>query len=281
MFIRGATLAVMVLTTLSCSQQAALARIITAKGTVNPTAIITVGSTISGSILSVDCATNATVTKGQVCAQIDPRPFERALDVARAALATARAQLTKDTATLNNAKATYDRNTILAAHGVVAKAEFANIEMAYEQEQAQFEVDKATIEQREAQVAAAELNLNYTKITSPIDGVVLDRRIAVGETVAASFEVPTLFMIASDLSHLHVVLQIGETDIGTIKAGDHAMLALTAYPSRRFKGSVARIGNNPRVLDGIPAYEVDVDVDNADLSLKPGMSASVDIETGG
>lgn len=260
---------------------AACAGTLTVNGALAPASIVTVGTTLSGAVQEVACSANAAVTKDQVCVTIDPRPYERALEIARANLATARAQLDKDSASLANAKGTFQRKSTLAAQGVVARVTVGDFETSYQQAEAQLALDRATIEQRQAQIAAAELNLSYTKIASPIAGTILETKVAAGETVAAGLEVPALFVVASDLRRLHIVLDVGEADIGRVKTGDRAAISAKAFADRHFDGKVGQIGNLPKVAGGETSYQVVVEVDNADLALRPGMSAAVEIETAG
>ena len=263
------------------SASPAQARTITVNGTLRPIASVTLGSSVSGTVQEVACETNNAVRKGQVCARIDPRPFDRAVELARAKLAAAVAQLEQRTAALTFAKANYERNSALAERGVVARNTFEGIRSTYEQTQAQVNLDKAQIERRQAELATAELDLGYTQIASPIDGVVLQRMIAAGETVASNFQTPTLFVIATDLSRMHLTARIGESDIGELRAGDQAHFTVKAYPARQFTGKIGMIGDTPVTVGSEVTYEVVIEVENKDLSLKPGMTAVLKLNTMG
>ena len=260
---------------------AASAGALTVNGAITPANIVTVGTTLSGAVQEVSCSVNAPVAKDQVCVTIDPRPYERALAIARANLAAAEAQLGKDAASLANAKLTFQRKSTLAAQGIVARVTVNDFETTYQQAEAQLALDTAIIEQRKAQIAAAELTLGYTKIASPISGIILETKVAAGETVTAGLEVPALFVVASDLRRLRIVLNVGEADVGRIKAGDAASILAKAFPDRHFNGKIGQIGYVAKVAGGQTSYPVVVDVDNADLALRPGMSAAVEIATSG
>jgi HlyD family secretion protein len=260
---------------------AALARSVTATGVLKPISTVTLGTNVSGSIQELSCEVNANVRRGQICARIDPRPYQRALEASRAELATAIAQLEQHAAGLAQAKAAYQRNATLLERGVVTKASYEGLESLYKQALAQIELDKAVIEQRKAQLATAELNLGYTQIVSPIDGVVLDRRIQVGETVSANFQSPALFVVASDLTRMHAVVRINETDIGAFRSADKAKLIVKAFPNQKFSGKVHQIRYVPEAAGNVVSYEVLIDVENIELYLRPGMSVAVEIDVTG
>ena len=258
---------------------AASARTIVSTGTLNPVTTVTVGSQVSGVVQDVLCDFNSVVKKGQVCARIDQRPFQRAVDQARANLANAKALLEQHQASLAYLKASLDRNTTLAQRGVVSKDAFESVQSNYGQAMAQIDVDKAVIAQRQAELGIAELNLGYTNIESPIDGVVLSRVVSPGATLAASFQAPTLFVIASDLTKLQLIANVTEADIGTIKPGDQATFTVKAFGDRGFKCSVAQVRNAPEAGRSDVSYAVVLEVDNADRILKPGMTASIRLVT--
>ena len=261
------------------SAPAVLARTISSTGTLNPVATVTVGSFVSGIVDAVSCDFNAIVKKGQVCARIDPRPFQKSVDLARASLANVKAQLEQHQASLTYVKASFERQSTLVQRGVVSKDAFESVQSSYGQVRAQIDVDRAGIAQRQAELDVAELNLGYTDIVSPIDGVVLARKVAVGETIAANFQVPSLFVIASDLRKLQLLSTVGEGDIGALKEGDAATFTVKAYPARTFSAKVLQIRFAPDQLRSEVGYGVVLDVDNADLQLKPGMTAAVRFTT--
>ena len=252
----------------------AVTRAVTATGTVNPVLTIIVGSYVSGVIQDIHCDYNTEVKQGQICAKIDPSPYQTVVDQNKANLGVARAQLEKDKANLEYAQLTYDRSARLAQTNAVSKDVLDNAKSALDQARAQIGVDDATIAQREAQLAAAEVNLGYTNIISPVDGTVVSRNVTVGQTVAASFQTPTLFLIATDLTKMQVDTNVSESDIGGIKNGDKAFFTVDAFPKRTFEGTVTQVRQSPQNIQNVVTYDVVVSVDNTDLALKPGMTAA-------
>ena len=196
----------------------AVTRAVTATGTVNPVLTIIVGSYVSGVIQQLYCDYNTQVKKGQICAKIDPRPYQTIVDQDKANLAVAQAQLDKDDANLAYAKLNYERNLRLAETNAVSKDTADNAKNLHDQAQAQIEFDQATIALRQAQLDAAQINLDYTNIISPVDGTVVSRNVTMGQTVAASFQTPTLFLIATDLTTVQVDTNVSESDIGGIRS---------------------------------------------------------------
>jgi HlyD family secretion protein len=252
-------------------------RMVSTTGTVNPELTIIVGSYVSGIIKDMFCDYNTQVKTGQVCAKIDPRPYQTTVDQAKANLAVGRAQLQKDQAALSYAKSNYERNATLAKSNAVSQDVADNARSNFEQAQAQLSFDQATIEQRQAELDAAQVNLDYTDIVSPVDGTVVSRNITIGQTVAASFQTPTLFLIASDLTKMEVDTNVSEGDIGGIKLDDKALFSVDAFPDRIFQGRVTQIRQSPQTVQNVVTYDVVVSVANTDLALKPGMTAAVRI----
>jgi HlyD family secretion protein len=251
-----------------------VSRAVTATGTVNPVLTIIVGSYVSGVIQDINCDYNTEVKKGQVCAKIDPRPYQTVVDQNKANLAQAKAQLVKDQANFDYAKLNYDRNARLAQTNAISKDTLDIARNALDQAAALIGVDRAIIEQRQAQLEAAQVNLGYTNIVSPVDGTVVSRNVTQGQTVAASFQTPTLFLIATDLTKMQVDTNVSESDIGGIKDGDKATFTVDAFPKRSFEGSVTQVRQSPQTVQNVVTYDVVVSVDNADLALKPGMTAA-------
>jgi HlyD family secretion protein len=248
--------------------------VVTATGTVNPVLTIIVGTYVSGVIQELSCDYNTRVKQGQICAKIDPRPYQTVVDQNKANLAEAKAQLQKDRANLAYAELTYERNARLAQTSAVSKETLDNAKSLLDQARAQIGVDEATIAQRQAQLATAEVNLGYTNIVSPVDGTVVSRNVTVGQTVAASFQTPTLFLIATDLTQMQVDTNVSESDIGGIKEGNRANFTVDAFPKRTFAGTVSQVRQSPQTLQNVVTYDVVVGVDNSDLALKPGMTAA-------
>jgi HlyD family secretion protein len=252
----------------------AVTRAVTATGTVNPVLTIIVGTYVSGVIQDLSCDYNTQVKRGQICAKIDPRPYQTVVDQNRANLNAAKAQLDKDKANLVYAKLFYDRMLGLAKTNAVSKDSLDSAKNLYDQAAAQVGVDEATIAQHEAQLATAQVNLDYTNIVSPVDGTVVSRNVTMGQTVAASFQTPTLFLIATDLTKMQVDTNVSESDIGGTKEGYKALFTVDAYPKRTFEGTVTQVRQSPQTVQNVVTYDVVVSVDNTDLALKPGMTAA-------
>ncbi len=257
----------------------AVVRAVTATGTINPVLTIIVGTYVSGVIQELYCDYNTQVKKGQICAKIDPRPYQTIVDQDKAIVAVAKAQLEKDKANLEYAKVNFGRNTLLAQQKSIALDTVDQAKSVYHQAQAQVMVDEAAIQQREAELATAQVNLGYTNITSPVDGTVVSRNVTQGQTVAASLQTPTLFLIASDLTKMEVDTNVSESDIGAIREANPATFTVDAYPGRSFAGSVVQVRQAPQTIQNVVTYDVVVGVANPDLLLKPGMTATTKIVT--
>lgn len=257
----------------------AVTRTVSASGTINPVLTVIVGTYVSGVIESVSCDFNTQVKKGQLCAKIDPRPFESAVDQAAANLATAKAQLVKDQANLAYAQTSNERSSRLLSIGGVSQEQADLAKNAYDQAKAQVMLDEATIKQREAALKSAQISLGYTNIYSPVEGVVVSRNVTVGQTVAASFQTPTMFLIAADLTKMEVDASVGEGDIGMIKIGDEVTFTVEAYPGQTFRGVVSQVRQSPQTVQNVVTYDVVITFDNKNLLLKPGMTATTRIIT--
>jgi HlyD family secretion protein len=162
----------------------------------------------------------------------------------------------------------------LSKTNAVSKDSLDNAKNLLDQARAQVGVDEAVIAQRTAQLATAQVNLDYTNIVSPVDGTVVSRNVTMGQTVAASFQTPTLFLIATDLTKMQVDTNVSESDIGEIKEGNKALFTVDAYPKRTFEGAVTQVRQSPQTVQNVVTYDVVVSVDNLDLALKPGMTAA-------
>ena len=246
-------------------------------GTVNPVVTVQVGSYVSGVIQALHCDYNTVVKAGQLCAKIDPRPYQLAVDQSTANLASAKAQLAKDRASLAYAKTNYERDLSLLKEGVVSQDTVDTDKSAYAQGKAQIALDQATIQQHQAALNAAQVNLGYTNIVSPVDGIVISRNIDVGQTVAASFQTPTLFLIAKDLTKMQVDTNVSESDVGGAKLGQKASFTVEAYPNKVFWGQVTQIRQAPITVQNVVTYNVVVSVENPQLELLPGMTANTRI----
>jgi HlyD family secretion protein len=256
-----------------------IVRSVIATGTVNPVTVVQVGSYVSGPISAIYADFNAPVKAGQLIAKIDPRPFQAQVDLSRAALANTRAQLQKDQANLNYQKITWQRDALLLKQDVISHDALDSQFSTYKQAQAQTGLDQASIQQQAASLKAAELNLNYTNIISPVDGTVVSRNVDVGQTVASSFQTPTLFLIARDLTKMQVDTNVSESDIGDIKSGQGAAFTVDAFPGREFQATVGQVRQAPITVQNVVTYDVVVEVANPEMQLKPGMTANVTVVT--
>jgi HlyD family secretion protein len=256
-----------------------IVRSVTATGTVNPVITVQLGTYVSGPIIAIYKDYNAPVTKGQLIAKIDPSTYQVTVDVARATLANSLAQLGKDNADLDYKKVTYDRNLALYKADAVSKDTLDSAYSAWQMDVAQIKLDHANIQQQTANVKAAEVNLNYTNIVSPVDGTVVSRNVDVGQTVAASFQTPTLFLIAKDLTKMQVDSNVSESDIGYVRQGQKATFRVDAFPDRDFEGVVSQVRQAPITVQNVVTYDVVVSVENPELLLKPGMTANVNVVT--
>jgi HlyD family secretion protein len=260
-------------------ERGSVATTVTATGTVNPVTTVQVGTYVSGPIHALYVDYNSPVTKGQLVAKIDQAPFLVKVHEAEANLANARAKVEKDRADLDFKKLTLNRNRELRANNLIAQNDVDTAKSNYDQAVAQLDLDKAGVQQAEASLEEARINLAYTDITSPVDGVVVSRNVDVGQTVAASFQTPTLFLIAQDLTKMQVDTNVSESDIGGVAQGQTASFTVDAYPGKEFHGTVAQVRNAPITVQNVVTYDVVIAVDNSNLELKPGMTATVTITT--
>jgi HlyD family secretion protein len=252
-------------------------RTVTATGTVNPILTVIVGSYVSGTIVSLSCDYNTVVKVGQVCAKIEPRPYQTAVDQAKANIAVAKAQLEKDKANRDYAEINNRRLQLLVKQDSTSKDAADLAKSAFAQAQAQVGLDQATIEQRQAELEAAQVNLDYTNIVSPVDGIVISRNVTQGQTVASSLQTPTLFLVGTDLAKMQVDTNVSESDIGGVREGAAASFTVDAYGKRVFNGKVVQVRQSPQTVQNVVTYDAVVGVDNRDLALMPGMTAETRI----
>ncbi|NTU43633.1 MAG: efflux RND transporter periplasmic adaptor subunit [Nitrospirales bacterium] len=252
---------------------------VTATGTINAVTTVQVGTQVSGTIKDLSVDFNTPVKKGQLIAQIDPATFDAQVGQSRADLLSTKADLARGEAALLDARRTSDRNKQLFTRNLIARAELDTSETAVATAEAQVAAFRARVAQSEAALRYAEINLRYTRIISPVDGVVISRNVDVGQTVAASFQTPTLFTIAKDLTKMQIDTNVDEADIGKVKVDQDVDFTVDAYPGETFKGAVSQVRNAPIVVQNVVTYDVIVKVDNTDLKLKPGMTANVAIIT--
>ncbi len=238
-------------------------RAVTATGTVNPELTVIVGTYVSGVIQQLFCDYNTEVKAGQICAKIDPRPYQATLDQYTGQLLRDQAIVAKDRANL----ARYQR---LAAENSIARQQAEDQAYVVQQDEGTVKLDQGLVE-------GAQFNLGYTDIISPVDGTVVSRNVTQGQTVAASFQTPTLFLIASDLKRMQVDTNVSESDIGGIKEGDEASFTVDAFPTRTFQGKVSQVRQSPQTVQNVVTYDVVISIDNSELALKPGMTAAARI----
>lgn len=237
---------------------------VTATGTLSAVTTVQVGSQVSGVIARLYADFNSRVKRGQLLAELDPTPFQ-------AQVAQQRANLTKAEVDAANFKISLDRQARLLKAGLAAQAD-------YDAAKAQYDGARAQVAQTTAALTQSETNLQYTKIVSPIDGVVVDRQYDVGQTVAASFQAPTLFSIAQDLTKMQVQADVDQSDIGRVQIGQPARFTVDAYPDEEFRGRIAQIRLNATVSQNVVTYPVIIEVPNPDEKLRPKMTADVTIE---
>ena len=251
-------------------------RSLTAGGVVVPTTTAAVGARVPGTIQAVYCVADMTVKAGQLCAKIDPRPYQVVVDRDMADLAAAKTRLEKDKADLARAKAAFALHEALRKRRAISRKALERARKAYEQMQTQTQLEEARVAQLQAALNAAETNFGYIDIISPIDGTVVSRNVEMGETVVGGAETP-LFLVAADSTVMQVNAQLTQKDIGEVKLGDKASLTVQALPNRPFAGEVTQIRRSPTTLQNVATYDVVISVPNPDLLLKPGMNATISI----
>src|SRR5262249_39762509 len=245
----------------------------------NPVVTAQVESYVSGKIKAWYCDYNTFVKAGQVCALIDPQPFQVTVDQVTALLHSAQAQLAKDTVAAANQASVYAFDQKLIDQGIVSQATLNNDKALLEQERAQIQLDTATVAQQTAALHGATVNLGYTKIVSPIDGMVITRYIDLGQTVVSSMSASPMFLIGKDMHAMQVDTNVSEADVGGVKPGERAYFTVQAYPNRTFAGTVRQVREGPITVQNVVTYDVVVDVKNDDMALYPGMTADAHIIT--
>jgi HlyD family secretion protein len=250
---------------------------VTATGTVNPVVTVQVGSQVSGIIKMLYADFNSVVKAGQVVAQIDPAPFQTTVMQMEANLQNALGGVARARAELALQKLNFDRAKLLFAQQLNAQQDVDNARTADQTSQANVQIAEAQVKQAQAQLDTAKVNLEYTTIYSPVNGIVISRNVDVGQTVAASFQAPVLFTIAKDLTKMQVDTNVSESDIGGITEGNPATFVIDAYPDQVFQGKVTQVRNAPITIQNVVTYNVVIGVDNSDLRLRPGMTANSSI----
>jgi HlyD family secretion protein len=259
--------------------QGDIQRAVSMTGALNPVVTAQVESFVSGNIKSWSCDFNTLVTVGQICALIDPLPFQVIVDQDTAALHSAMAQLAKDRVAAANQAVVYAYDQKLIDQGIVSQETINADKATLDQDRAQVNLDLASIAQQRALLHGAEVNLGYTKIPSPVNGMVITRYIDVGQTVVSSLSASPLFLIGKDMHDMQVDTNVSEADVGGVKPGQRAYFNVQSYPNRTFWGSVRQVREGPITVQNVVTYDVVIDVKNEDLALFPGMTADAHIIT--
>ncbi len=251
---------------------------VSATGTLNAVTTVQVGTQVSGTIQKLFVDYNSQVKKGQIIAQIDPAIFTSQVQQSQGNLQSAQANLSKLKAAAIDAARTLKRNRQLLEEGIVSQGDFDTAETNYQEAAASIRAAEGNVLQTRGASRQAQTNLHYATIRSPVDGVVVSRNVDVGQTVAASFQTPTLFTIAQDLTKMQINTSVDEADIGKVKVGQPAIFTVDAYPEIQFKGVVSQVRIAPIITQNVVTYDVVIVVENRDMKLKPGMTANVSIE---
>lgn len=242
-------------------------------GTINPVNTINVGAQVSGLISKLDVWYNTRVKKGQLLAEIDPTTFIERVNMDKATLSSAQANIQKQIALLNYDRLTYIRDKKLWAENLISHSTEQDAKSVYLQDIAQLKYLKSIEASDESQLKIDETNLSYCKIYSPVNGVVINVAVAVGQTVASSFQTPTLFTIGENISKMEIDTTTNEADLGGIKKGDKVSFTVYAYPDKTFYGYVHNVRINPTTVSGVVSYNVTIFFDNKNHLLLPGMTA--------
>ena len=251
--------------------------VVGATGTLEAVTTVQVGSQVSGTIQSLYADFNSEVKKGQVIARLDPSILQARLGQAEANVLSAQANVDRSRATVEDTRQKYERAKELAAQKLIAETDLETAKANYDGAAASLKSSQAAESQAVASVNQAKVDLSHTIIDTPIDGVVISRNVDVGQTVAASFQAPVLFVIANDLARMRVNAAVDEADVGRVREGQDVVFHVDAFPEREFKGTVEQVRLNPTTVSNVVSYNTIVAVDNRDLLLRPGMTATVSV----
>ena len=249
-----------------------------ATGSLEAVTTVQVGTEVSGTVQQLHADFNSIVRRGDVIARLDPSLFETQVGQARANLVRAEADLERLRVSIDDAKVKLARAEDLAARNLIPQSELEAAQVTLRSTEAQLRSSQAQMTQAEASLNQAEVSLNHTVITAPIDGIVISRAVDVGQTVSASMQAPTLFVLAADLTKMKVNASIDEADVGRIRPGQVVYFTVDAYPGEDFEGRVSQVRLEPLVVQNVVTYATVIDVPNPDLKLKPGMTATVTLE---
>jgi HlyD family secretion protein len=251
---------------------------VAATGNLSAVTTVQVGTQVSGTIQKLYVDFNSRVKKGQAIAEIDPSLFNASVEQSQGNYLSAEANLQKAKITLTDAERTFKRNKTMLADGIISQGDFDTAETTLLSSRVAVKAAEGAISQTRGSLMQSKTNLRYSTIRSPVDGVVISRAIDVGQTVAASFQTPTLFTIAQDLTKMQIEVSVDEADISRIQLHQKASFTVDSYPEQTFRGEVVQIRSAPVITQNVVTYVVVVNVDNSDLKLKPGMTANVSVE---
>jgi len=251
--------------------------IVTATGSIQPTDQVDISSELSGTVRKVNVSYNSPVKAGEVLLELDTNRQEADVQSARAQLASARANVLKAKAEAASAKISFDRLTSLVSNRISSQQDLDAAKYAYDSAVASTDINEAAVLSAEASLRLAEINLSKLKIVSPIDGVVLTRDVDPGATVASSLNAPVLFTIAGDLKHMELQVAVDEADVGQVREGQEARFSVDAYPNRHFPAKIESVRFASETVNNVVTYKAILTVDNEDLLLRPGMTATSDI----
>jgi HlyD family secretion protein len=258
-------------------EKGALKAEINSTGTIKPLVEVQVGSQVSGTIKKLYADFESIVKEGQLIALVDPDTYEAKAEQSKANLQSAKAHLEKSEVTLVDQLRNLRRKDELLKSNAVSQSEYDTAQTNADEARAQVDIDKATVAQMEANLKEAQLQLKYTRIVAPVNGIVTARTMDVGQTVTASFQTPVLFRIAEDLTRMQVYTSVDEADIGRVRQGQEASFTVPAFPDEYFSAKVTQIRNDPQIQQNVVTYNVILDVDNTGLKLRPGMTTNVQI----
>jgi HlyD family secretion protein len=254
--------------------------LVVTSGTLNPVRLVEVGSQVSGNISKIFVDFNSQVKEGQVLAEIDPSILQAKINQDKANYLSAQASLERAKVTMGSLKKAYERAKALFDKKLISFEEMDSAEASYLNAQTDVRSSQARVEQAKSQLDSSTLDLSFATIRSPIDGVVINRLINVGQTVAANFSAPKLFEIANDLSRMQVECDVDEADIGKVKEGQNVRFTVDSFPDDVFTGTVQQVRYSATVSQNVVTYKTIVEVSNPELKLRPGMTATVSIITG-
>jgi HlyD family secretion protein len=259
-------------------ERGTIASTVAATGNLSAVTTVQVGTQVSGTIQKLYVDYNSRVKKGQAIAEIDPSLFNASIEQSQGNFLSAEANLQKAKVTLADAERTINRNKKLLADGIISQSDYDVAETAWQSARTSVKAAEGSVTQNRGSLMQSKSNLRYSVIRSPVDGVIISRAIDVGQTVAASFQTPTLFTIAQDLTKMQIEVSVDEADISRIQLDQNTTFTVDSYPEQSFRGKVVQIRNAPVINQNVVTYITVVNVDNTDLKLKPGMTANVSIE---